>query len=173
MAAGGSTRRRQALAMAMGASSSLLAAGCAAGGAQGTQGGGAAGSGAAPTPGTRQGMKVAVANPAGGVLQGIYERELKRFEQLHPGLTAEYVSTQGQNHLEKVTAAFAAGTPYDVVRLSPNDTPGFVERGQLRAIDDLVRRDRYDLSDFAEKCLAQYYWKGKLYALPLCPTYPL
>ncbi len=127
---------------------------------------GAGPAGSVPTPGTRQGVKVTLINSAGGAVQEIFVRELKRFERMHPGVTAEYVSSQGQNHLEKVVTAFAAGTPYDVIRLNPSDTPGFAERGQIRAIDDLVRRDRYDLSDFAEKCLAQYYWKGKLYALP-------
>jgi multiple sugar transport system substrate-binding protein len=136
----------------------VLAAAC-------TTGGGGAGA-PAPTPGTRPGVKVTMVNSAGGAVQDIFVAELKRFEQLHPGVSAEYVNTQGQNHAEKVTTAFAAGTPYDVIRLSPSEMPGFAERSQLRAIDDLIKRDRYDLSDFAEKCVAQYYWKGKLYALP-------
>jgi multiple sugar transport system substrate-binding protein len=154
------SRRRALAAHAGGAALALLAA-------TGCTMGGAGGSGtAAPTPGTRAGVKVSLANSAGATVQDIFVRELKRFEQLHPGVAAEYVSTQGQNHLEKVTAAFAAGTPYDVIRLDPNDTPTLADRGQLRAVDDLVRRDRYDLGDFFEKCLAQYYWKGKLYALP-------
>ena len=137
----------------------FTAGGCAAGGT----GSGTAG---APTPGIKAGVKVTIVNSAGGAVQDIFVRELKRFEQEHPGLAAEYVSTMGQNHIEKVTAAAAAGTPFDVIRLAPNDTPGFVERGTLRAIDDFIKRDKYDVSDFAEKCVAQYYWKGKLYALP-------
>jgi multiple sugar transport system substrate-binding protein len=127
---------------------------------------GTGGAGSVPTPGIKQGVKVTLVNSAAGTVQEIFERELKRFEREHTGVTAEYVSTAGQNHLEKVVTAFAAGTPYDVIRLQPNDTPGFAERGQIRAIDDLVKRDKYALSDFAEKCIAQYYWKGKLYALP-------
>ena len=123
--------------------------------------------GSAPPAGTpKPGTKVTVVNSAAGTVQEIFERQLKRFEQEHPGVKAEYVATTGGNHLEKVTAAFAAGTPYDVIRLSPSDTPAFAERGQLRAIDDLIRRDRYDITEFFEKCVAQYYWKGKLYALP-------
>ncbi|MDQ3701532.1 MAG: extracellular solute-binding protein [Chloroflexota bacterium] len=137
----------------------LTAAGCATGSA------GSAGSGA-PTPGTKQGVKVSIVNSAGGAVQEIFVRELKRFEQTHPGVSAEYVSTAGQNHLEKVSAALVAGTPHDVIRLGPTDTPGFVQRSQIRAIDDLIKRDRYDVTDFFEKCLAQYYWNGKLYALP-------
>jgi multiple sugar transport system substrate-binding protein len=100
-------------------------------------------------------------------VQAIVEGSLKQFMQEHPGVTAEYISTTGQGHLDKVTAAFAAGTPYDVIgNLAPSDTPGFAERDQVRAIDDLVKRDKYDLTDFFEKCVQQYVWKGKLYALP-------
>jgi multiple sugar transport system substrate-binding protein len=158
----GSQRRRRRAVLALGSASTfaITAAGCAAGGGSGS------GTGSAPTPGTKQGVKVTLVNSAGSTVQDIFVAELKRFEQLHPGVSAEYVSTQGQNHIEKVTTAFAAGTPYDVIRLSPSDTPGFAERGQLRAIDDLIKRDKYELSDFAEKCVAQYYWKGKLFALP-------
>jgi multiple sugar transport system substrate-binding protein len=108
-----------------------------------------------------------VVTSAAADLQPIYARALQTFEQQHPGVTAEVVSTAGQNHLDKVTAALAAGTPYDVIgNLAPSDTPGFAARKQVRPLDDLVRRDRYDLSDFAEKCLAQYRWRGPLYALP-------
>ena len=159
----GSLRRRSAFTLAT-ASFAATAAGAAITAC--VPGGGAATPGGVPTPGIKQGVKVTLVNSAGGAVQEIFERELKRFERMHPGVTAEYVSTQGQNHLEKVVTAFAGGTPYDVIRMNPSDTPAFAERGQIRAIDDLVKRDKYALTDFAEKCIAQYYWRGKLYALP-------
>lgn len=156
----GDVSRRQVLTRATGMAAlvGLSAAGCTTGDAGGASG--------APTPGTKQGVKVSIVNSAGGAVQEIFVRELQRFERTHPGVSAEYVSTAGQNHLEKVTAALVAGTPHEVIRMSPNDTPGFVERGQIRAIDDLIKRDKYDMTDFFEKCVAQYFWKGKLYALP-------
>lgn len=129
--------------------------------------GGGGGSGSAPAAGPIQpGTKVTLADSNSPDVHAIYERHFRMFEQKHPGVTFELVSTQGQNHMEKVVSAMAAGTPYDIFRLSPNSTPTLAERGQIRSIDDLVRRDKYDLSDFFEKCLAQYNWKGKLYAVP-------
>ncbi|MGI8424345.1 MAG: extracellular solute-binding protein, partial [Chloroflexota bacterium] len=104
--------------------------------------------------------------------QDISQRHAERFQQKHVGLVVEFVSTQGQNHIDKLTAAAAAGTPIDVFYLSPGDTPTLAERGMIRAIDDYVKRDKYDVADFYEKCLEQYYWKNKLFALPSCPTYP-
>src|SRR5918995_1423748 len=74
--------------------------------------GGGSGVGGVPTPGTKQGVKVTIVNSAAGAVQAIFDRELRRFERMHPGVTAEYVSTQGQNHLEKIVTAFAGGTPY-------------------------------------------------------------
>lgn len=155
----GRASRRMVLASAA-ATVPLTAAGCAAG--AGT--GGSSGTGA-PTPGTKQGVKVTIVNSAGGAVQQIFDAELKRFEREHPGISAEYVNSSG-SHIEKITTAFAAGTPYDVMRMSPSEFLGFADRGQVRPLDDVVKRDRYDMSVFAEKCVAQYYWKGKLYALP-------
>src|SRR5579883_2759173 len=113
-------------------------------------------------PGTR----LSFASWGGPDVQDISKRFAQRFMEQHPGVTVEFISTASQNHNEKITAAAAAGTPIDVFYLQPSDTPSFVERGLVRSLDDLVKRDRYDTSDFFEKCLGQYFWKGKLYALP-------
>lgn len=113
-------------------------------------------------PGTR----LSFASWGGPDVQDISKRFAQTFMEQHPGVSVEFISTASQNHNEKITAASAAGTPIDVFYLQPSDTPSFVERGLVRSLDDLVKRDRYDTSDFFEKCLGQYLWKGKLYALP-------
>jgi ABC-type glycerol-3-phosphate transport system substrate-binding protein len=41
----------------------------------------------------------------------------------------------------------------------------FADRGELAPLDDLAKRDRYDLTDYIPVSLEQYRWRGKLYAL--------
>lgn len=96
----------------------------------------------------------------------IFQRAAQQFTSRSPGVQVEYISSQGQNHLEKLQAMLAAGTPPAVFYLSPGDTPTFAHGKLIRPLDDLIKRDRYDSSDFFEKCLAQYFWKSKLYELP-------
>jgi multiple sugar transport system substrate-binding protein len=153
--------RRHVLGVGAGVFGATVAAvGCAPGS------GGSAAEKAPPAGTIKAGTKLSFAGWGDPTVQEISNRHAKRFQETHPGVNVEFISTQGLNHLEKITAAQAAGTPIDVFYLSPGDTPTLANRGQLRAIDDLIKRDRYDASDFYEKCIGQYNWKGKLYALP-------
>jgi ABC-type glycerol-3-phosphate transport system substrate-binding protein len=144
-----------------------FAAACAsAGPSTGTQGAGGAQPGA-PPPGTpRAGTKLSFASWGDPTVVSISQGAAAAFSQRFPGVEVEFIATQGQTHGEKITGAMAAGTPIHVFYLEPNDTPTYAARGQLRPLDDLIGRDRYDISDFFEQCLAQYLWKGKRYALP-------
>ena len=44
--------------------------------------------------------------------------------------------------------------------------PTAVERNMLRRLDDLLKRDKTDLSDFRKDSLVLYQWKGAQLALP-------
>jgi multiple sugar transport system substrate-binding protein len=112
-------------------------------------------------------VRVSFAAPAAPAYAAVLARAAEALAQRVPGLAAEFVNTAGQNQLEKVTAAMAGGTPIDVFTLSPVDVAPFADRGRVRALDDLIRRDRYDVADFFEKCFDQYRWRGRAYALPV------
>jgi ABC-type glycerol-3-phosphate transport system substrate-binding protein len=120
----------------------------------------------APPAGLKTGAKVSFAFSTAADQAGVMTRAAQTYTQKFTGVTAEFVNTQGQNHIDKVTTSMAGGTPIDVFTLNPGDMPPFAEKTQLRAIDDLIRRDKYDVTDFFEKCYGQYNWKGKNYALP-------
>ncbi|HEX2516050.1 MAG TPA: sugar ABC transporter substrate-binding protein [Chloroflexota bacterium] len=148
---------------------SVLGAGVAVGAAAGAAcvpGGAGGGGGQAPPAGVKSGVRVSFAYSAPPEVAGVMARAAQTLGEKVPGITAEYINTQGQNHNEKVTTAMAGGTPIDVFTLNPGDMVPFAHQGQVRAIDDLIRRDRYDATDFFEKCIGQYRWKGKGYALP-------
>ncbi len=92
----------------------------------------------------------------------------KQWSPDHPNLGIEIVTHAGNNIQaeEQLTVLLAGGTPPDLcdVPMSENDLPS---RGLSQPIDDLVSRDKYDLSRFNKshiEDLAKYL--GKLYSIP-------
>ena len=114
----------------------------------------------------KAGTKLSFASWGGPDIQDISRKHADQFQEKHTGVTVEFVSTAGQNHIDKLTAAATAGTPIDVFYLAPSDTPTLASRGLIAPIADYVKRDKYDIADFYPKCIEQYYWKDQLYALP-------
>jgi multiple sugar transport system substrate-binding protein len=122
--------------------------------------------GIGPGGAIKAGTKLSFARWGGPDVQDISRKHADQFQTKHPGVTVEFVSTTGQNHIDKLIAAATAGTPIDVFYLAPSDTPTLASRGLIRPIADYVKRDKYDIADFYPKCIEQYYWKDRLYALP-------
>ena len=148
--------RRSRRAVLSAASVGIAAIACAPG-TTGTQG---------PAAGLKSGVKITYAFSTSADQAGVMTRAAEAVPQKWPGLTAEFINTQGQGHIQKVTTSMASGTPIDLFTLNPGDMVPFANQAQVRAIDDLIRRDKYDVSDFFEKCFEQYRWKGKSHALP-------
>jgi ABC-type glycerol-3-phosphate transport system substrate-binding protein len=144
----------------------LAGAGAAVTGACAPEGPDAAG-GEAPPAGVQPGVRVSFAATAPPDQAAVAARAARAVAQRVPGLAAEFVNTQGQHHTDKVTAAMAGGTPIDVFTLNPAELVPFADKGRVRALDDLIRRDRYDVADFFERCFDQFRWRGRAYALPL------
>lgn len=89
------------------------------------------------------------------------------FPQTHPGVGVDYqpVTTK---YGDKLTAAYAAGSPPDVYRYLQESTPidAAVKSDLLLDLTSYANRDKYDFSDFLPEAIGLYRWKGKLYALP-------
>ncbi len=156
------TRRRLIAGTGAGATSAALAA-CAVGGQGGVQGGAPG-----PQPTLKSGVMLLMMQN-GTQPEGEKKLEVFRlFEQKHPGLKAELDNTGTP---DKVQAMTAAGTPPDVFWFPPSLFLQFFRRGFFVDLSTLIRRDKYDLSDFAEQGLIQFAWEGKQIAMPKdCPT---
>jgi multiple sugar transport system substrate-binding protein len=89
------------------------------------------------------------------------------FPQTHPGITVQYQPVTSQYN-NKLTAAYAAGTPPDVYRYLQANTPidAAVKDTLLLDLTSYASRDKYDFSDFLPQAIGLYKWHGKLYALP-------
>jgi ABC-type glycerol-3-phosphate transport system substrate-binding protein len=76
------------------------------------------------------------------------------FPQTHPGVTVEYqpVTT---NYGDKLTAAYAAGSPPDVYRYLQESTPidAAVKSDLLLDLTSYANRDKYDFSDFLPEAI--------------------
>ncbi len=85
------------------------------------------------------------------------------------GSTIQWVSMPGASLpqvAERLQTMIAGGDPPDLVSLESGQTLQFCSKGAFAALDPLIQRDHYDLSDFFEKGIQQYIWKGVTYTLP-------
>lgn len=74
----------------------------------------------------------------------------------------------GTQMVNQLLVQAAGGTPPDVFTFFQEIIPidAAVERNLLFPIDDLIKRDNLDMSDFLPQAVNLNRWQGKLYALP-------
>jgi ABC-type glycerol-3-phosphate transport system substrate-binding protein len=90
-------------------------------------------------------------------------QQIAAFQQA-TGITVDYQGTP--DFATKVQAAFAAGTPPDLYFTRATTLTGEVAKKQAQPLDDLVKRDRFPLTDFYPASYEQYRVNGKVHALP-------
>ncbi|MER3486909.1 MAG: hypothetical protein C4345_13975, partial [Chloroflexota bacterium] len=87
------------------------------------------------------------------------------FEQRFPQIRLEFIP-QG-NTVEKLTAAFAAGVPPDVIHTPVAQYPHFAAASMLQPIDPFVARDQsFDKDDFEPVMWNAFVLNGKTWAIP-------
>lgn len=91
-------------------------------------------------------------------------KQVEMFERQFPGIRVENVV--GGSDVNKIKAGMAAGTPYDLIRVTTTQYAGFAHQRSVIPLDPLIKRDRYDLKDFFPAAVAQWQWRGKQWALP-------
>ena len=95
------------------------------------------------------------------------QQVLTLFEEKHPGIKAELDNTPGGNaYNDKLQAMTAGGTPPDVFWFNPALFLVYMRRGFFLELTPILRRERFDLSDFPDKAIEQYSWEGKNWAMP-------
>jgi multiple sugar transport system substrate-binding protein len=102
----------------------------------------------------------------GATYQPLFDGLLNRWRQAHPGgPKVEYTIGGVAQILEKTQAQLAAGTPPDVIQQEAAGAISLIGKGQLLPIDALLRRDKFDLSDYFDRSYPQYEWKGKKHGI--------
>ena len=148
--------RRAVLGRATAGAATLAAAGCGVGGAGGEAG----------APKT---LKTGItlqwgSSGAGGSRVALHQAQAQLFMDKFPGIKVE-VLPDGEN-LDKVQAGIAAGSPMDLISNNEMRYATFASNGSVLALDDLIKRDRYDLKDFLPRGLGAWQWRGKQYGMP-------
>ena len=95
------------------------------------------------------------------------------FTEAHPHLNVEWQSWYDHPELrdgfrEAIASGQAGDVMYDLVYLPwwlGDPVSPLVVQGALLGLNQFIRRDRYDLSDFWPGCLERSTWRGDLYAL--------
>ena len=114
----------------------------------------------------KAGATIVFWNDQAGAYPDLMQRWGATFQQ-RTGVKVE-VSGGIAGYGDKLAAGFAGGAPPDVYRYlySSIPLPGAIERSMLLKLDALVKRDKYDLSEFRKDSIELYRWKGSLWALP-------
>ena len=175
-----SVSRRQCLTATASLVGGLLAAACDIGGSQTPQ----EGESSPPTPrplpkpaeapaATKQSVTLQVFTGLGlsAMHQGFWHRGGPKdaFESKHPHIKVEWQrlsrTPAGKPPSEAFSALIASDDPIDVVQFPSGWTGLAVAQGGLLALDQLIARDHYDLTDYWPGLLAASRWRGALYAL--------
>ena len=126
---------------------------------------GSAGGDGAPALRPEAVVPVLFLQSAGPAEQELVQQSQAQWQEAHPrGPRAEFLVQPGSVG-EKLTPLLAAGTPPASVSMDASQGVEFVDRGEMAPLDELVRRDRVDLTDYIPISLEQYRWKERLYAL--------
>src|SRR5262245_51402484 len=101
-------------------------------------------------------------------ISGTRKRAMDGFRARYPELGVEQVSTgaAGQVYFEKVQALIAGDAAPDMFIIRDSDLPSFTTNKLAMNLDPLVKRDKYDLSDFPKGAIEGYRYQGGLYGLP-------
>ncbi len=87
-------------------------------------------------------------------------------------VTAEYQGGYAELN-QKFQAASIAGKAPEVVVTEIGSVGAFAMNGLIDPVDELVARDKFDLSDFQKGLMGNSYVGGKLYSLPFLRSTPI
>ena len=135
-----------------------------------------------PDPGlprqTQRQVPIRVRYSTGGAYGAAWNADYIRqytapFTEAHPHLSIEWqdwyaVPDLRQGFREAVATGQAGDVMQDLVHLPwwvGDAVPHLVTQGALLGLNQYIRRDSYDLTDFWPGCLVQSTWRGDLYAL--------
>jgi len=97
----------------------------------------------------------------------LLERAAAIFQREHPEINLKVEVQVSRGWVDKYLAAMQADSCADVIYCHWKQIPVFASKGGLLALDELVRRDDYDLDAFFPGSVDAYRYGGKLYAIPV------
>jgi multiple sugar transport system substrate-binding protein len=101
-------------------------------------------------------------------ISGTRKRAMDGFRAKNPQLTVEQITTgaAGQVYFEKLQSLIAGDAAPDMFIIRDSDLPYFITNKLAMNLDSMVKRDKYDLTDFPKGAIDTYRYQGGLYGLP-------
>lgn len=101
-------------------------------------------------------------------ISGSRKRAFDGFRAKHPRLTVEQETTgaSGTVYFDKLQTLIASDAAPDMFIIQDSSLPFFLSRKLAQNLEPLVKRDKYDLSDFPKGAIDAYRHQGGLYGLP-------
>ncbi|MFJ8896546.1 ABC transporter substrate-binding protein [Leifsonia sp. NPDC102414] len=96
-----------------------------------------------------------------------YQQCIPGFEKENPNVTVKISQYQVSDYFTKITAGFVSGDAPDAFMNSVTFLQSYASQHQLLALDDKIKQDKVDMSQFAIGADAWKYTDGKQYALPM------
>jgi multiple sugar transport system substrate-binding protein len=95
-------------------------------------------------------------------------RAMDGFRARYSSLDVQQDTTgaSGQVYFEKLQTLIASDSAPDMFIVQDSTLPFFLIRKLAMNLDPLIRRDKYDLSDFPKSAIDSYRYQGGLYGLP-------
>lgn len=94
------------------------------------------------------------------------QKFIPKFEATNPGIKVILDVLPGEpEYWAKVQALYATGQVGDFIWASLGNYKNFADKGLLGALDALVAKDKYDLTDYLPSAISNMQWNGKLYGM--------
>lgn len=116
---------------------------------------------------TGEKSKVSVWYLWGGREGAAIEEVISRFNSSQDKYIVEGLSVPDE---QKIKVAISSGNGPDLTDSFSRNVSAYAESGISTPLDDLIARDKYDMSDFVPAALGTVTYKGKVHALPLNVT---
>lgn len=100
--------------------------------------------------------------PYGKEIEG---KVIERFNKLHEG-KIQVIADPLAGGEDKLAIAVAGGSPPDVIKVDRFKVGSHASAGLLQPLDDLIKRDNIDISQFFPPTILEAKYKGKIYGLP-------
>ena len=94
------------------------------------------------------------------------ETMANNFTKLHPNITVKTEVTPWTQYWMKLDTVISSGGGPDVFWMNCTSLPMYASNGVLLPISDKIKADNVDMGNYYESLIAQFNYKGELYALP-------
>ncbi len=93
---------------------------------------------------------------------------IEEFEKQHPNIKIEFENVgKGSEYIQKLQTMFAGGTAPDVFYPNTPTAYAFAVKGAMLPVNDYLKRDGIDVSQFEQQVLDLYTVDGKIQCLPI------